>query len=122
MRSSLRKPLWVLMSLITIISMLTACQSAPSASTATSAPVQSAATATPAETTAATAAAPNADALAPATLKIILFADKKVDTDYIWGKVGEYTKDKLNATFTTTWIPAADYTAKLLAMAASGDN
>lgn len=122
MRSSLRKPLWVLLSLITVIAMLTACQSAPSAGAATSAPAPSAATATPAGTTAATAAAPNADALAPATLKIILFADKKVDTDYIWGKVGDYTKDKLNATFTTTWIPAADYNAKLLAMAASGDN
>ena len=123
MKSSIRKPLWVLLSLLMVVSMLVACQSNTPTSSASVAPsTAAAASSEPAASKSAEASAPATDKLDPVTLKIILFADKRADTDYIWGKVGEYTKDKLNATFTTAWIPAADYNNKLLAMAASGDD
>ena len=95
MRSSFKKPVLALLSLMMVLAMLAGCQTAaptqPAASNGSGA-----ASANP------TGAAPATAALDPAQLKIILFADKKVDVDYIWGKVGEYAKDKLNATFTTT--------------------
>jgi putative aldouronate transport system substrate-binding protein len=122
MRSSLRKPLYVLLSLIMAATLLVGCTTtAPSATTAPSTAATTAPTTAP-TTEATTAPEPSVAKLDPVTIKIILFADKKVDTDYIWGKIGDYTKDKLNATFTTTWVPAADYNTKLPAMAASGDD
>lgn len=118
MRSSISKPLGVVVCLFMVTAMLFGCTTAAPTQAATVAPAAD----KTAEAAATAAPAPETAKLDPVTIKIILFADKKVDTDYIWGKVGEYTKDKLNATFTTTWVPAADYNTKLPAMAASGDD
>ena len=120
MKSSIKRPLLAVLSIVMLVMMLTACQQGtPSASQAAGGEATDAVESSAAGTE---ASAPATEALDPAQLKIILFADKRADTDYIWGKVGDYTKDKLNATFTTTWIPAADYNNKLISMAASGDN
>ena len=57
------------------------------------------------------------------TLTFYFGGDKKAATDEVWSKVGEYVKSKgLNVNFSIHFIPWPDYSSKLLAMAAAGDN
>ncbi len=60
--------------------------------------------------------------LKPVTLHFIFYGDKKADTDKVWEKISEYTKDKLNATFDVQFIAGTDFTQKLLVKAGAGDS
>jgi putative aldouronate transport system substrate-binding protein len=59
--------------------------------------------------------------LEPVTLHFIFFGDKKAETDNVWAKIAEYTKDTLNATFDVQFIAGSDYQQKILLKAATGD-
>ncbi|QHW34856.1 extracellular solute-binding protein [Paenibacillus rhizovicinus] len=57
------------------------------------------------------------------TLSFYFGGDKKSATDEVWSNVSEYVKSRgLNVNFAIHYIPWPDYSGKLLAMAASGDN
>ena len=60
--------------------------------------------------------------LKPVTLHFIFYGDKKADTDKVWAKISEYTKDKLNATFDVQFIAGTDFSQKLLVKAGAGDS
>jgi putative aldouronate transport system substrate-binding protein len=61
------------------------------------------------------------EALKPVTLHFVFFGDKKAETDAVWAKIAEYTKDKLNATFDIQFIAGNDYKDKLLVKGSTGD-
>lgn len=67
------------------------------------------------------AADANSGKLEPVTLHFIFYGDKKADTDKVWEKISEYTKDTLNATFDVQFIAGTDFTQKLLVKASAGD-
>lgn len=60
--------------------------------------------------------------LKPVTLHFIFYGDKKAETDNVWKKIAEYTKDTLNATFDVQFIAGTDFTQKLLVKAAAGES
>lgn len=59
--------------------------------------------------------------LEPVTLHFYFFDGKKSETDNVWKKISEYTKDKLNADFDIQFIAGSDYKDKMLVKAAAGD-
>ncbi len=60
-------------------------------------------------------------ALDPVTLKFYFMNDKKAATDEVWNAIGEKFQKELNAKFEINFIPAGDYTNKLMVMSVAGN-
>lgn len=59
--------------------------------------------------------------LDPVTLHFYFFDGKKSETDAVWEKIADYTRDQLNADFDIQFIAGTDYKDKMLIKAAAGD-
>jgi putative aldouronate transport system substrate-binding protein len=60
--------------------------------------------------------------LDPVKLRFFFMNDKKAAADEVWTAIGEKFKDQLNAAFEVNFIPSGDYISKLMVMSSSGDN
>ena len=61
-----------------------------------------------------------ADELDPVTLKIILFGDKRQETDTVFAKLADDFRDVLNADYEVSFFAGSDYAERLIAQAAAG--
>lgn len=61
------------------------------------------------------------DDLEPVTLKIVLFGDKKAETDRVFGVIADTFRDELNCDYQVDFIAGTEYSQKLLVKASAGE-
>ena len=109
----------VAISLLLVVSMFAGCGNNATAP-APSAPAADGGASAPA------APADGGDSLAPVTLKLILFGDKRTETDNVFRHLADTFRAELNADYDVIFVPGGpngdDYKDKLRTMAASGDD
>ena len=111
----MKKHLKLVLAAAMSLAMLSGCGDSSSTDTGTS---------TPTPTVAAPTEAPvdpvTPDELEPVTLKIILFGDKRQETDAVFAKMAEQFRDELNVDYEVSFFAGSDYAERLIAQASSG--